>query len=216
MKKIILVLMSLALFSLILCGCGAAESEDTDPTSLIIGTWSNEEAGVVTQFRDDGTYTTAMYGETVLEDTYTTEKADDYNIILTTGEGDVIEICFVDENTLTSEDATMIRVTQNEYIPEEGNTEEGSSEEYVAYPEELVLGTWALDNSVIEFDESGYAYIYEDGEESTYTYELSPIDDSSVTITLIDVDGSTSSETAVFYDSDTMVLGDTTFTRSMG
>ena len=54
------------------------------------------------------------------------------------------------------------------------------------------------------------------GEESTYTFELSPIDDSSLTITLIDADGSSSSETAVFYDSDTMVIGDTTFIRSVG
>lgn len=211
MKKFILIFMSLALFSLILCGCVASESESADPTALIIGTWSNEEAGVVTQFREDGTYTTSVYGETVLEDTYTAEKVDDYSIIVTTGEGEVMKISFPDEYTLTTEDVTMIRVTQNEYIPEEGD-----SEEYVPSPEELILGTWALDNSVMEFDESGNAYIYEDGEESTYTYELSPIDDSSLTITLIDADGSSSSETAVFYDSDTMVIGDTTFVRSVG
>ena len=211
MKKITLIFMSLALFSLILCGCGASESESADPTALIIGTWSNEEAGVVTQFREDGTYTTSVYGDTVLEDTYTAEKVDDYSITVTTGEGEVMEISFPDEYTLTTEDVTMIRVTQNEYIPEEGD-----SEEYVPSPEELILGTWALDNSVMEFDESGYAYNYEDGEESTYTYELSPIDDSSLTITLIDADGSSSSETAVFYDSDTMVIGDTTFVRSVG
>ena len=118
---------------------------------------------------------------------------------------------FPDENTLTSEDVTMIRVTQNEYNPENGD-----SGEYVASPAELVIGTWTVDNSVMEFDESGYAYIYEDGEESTYTYELSPIDDSSITITLIDADGSTSSETAVFNDSNTMVIGDTTFIRTVG
>ena len=211
MKKIILVFMSLALFSLILCGCGAGESESADPTALIIGTWSNEETGVVTQFREDGTYTTAVYGETVLEDTYTAKKVDDYSIIVTTGEGEVIEISFPDEYTLTTEDVTMIRVTQNEYVPEESD-----SEEYVASPEEIIIGTWALDNSVMEFDENGYAYIYENGEETTYNYELSPIDERSLIITLIDADGSSSSETAVFYDSDTMVIGDTTFIRSVG
>ena len=211
MKKFLLVLMTLAMFSLILCGCGTEESETPDPTMLIIGSWSNEEAGVLTTFRDDGTYTTKMNGEIVLEDTYTTEKVDDYTITVSTGEGEVIEISFPDENTLTSEDTTMIRVTQDETIPENED-----AEEYVSSPAELLLGTWAVDNSVMEFDADGYAYIYEDGEESEYTYELSPIDDSSITITLIDYDGSASSETAVFYDADTMSIGDVIFTRSMG
>ena len=211
MKKITLVFMSVALFSLILSGCGGSKSEAVDPTALIIGTWSDEETGVVTQFREDGTCTTSEYGQTILEDTYTAEKVDDDSIIVITGEGEVIRISFPDEYTLTSEDVTMVRVTQNEFIPEEGENEDD-----VASPEELLLGTWALDNSVIEFDENGYAYIYEDGEESVYTYELSPIDDSSITIDLIDVDGSVSSETAVFYDADTLLIGDTVFTRSVG
>lgn len=211
MKKITLVFMSVALFSLILSGCGGGKSESVDPTALIIGTWSDEETGVVTQFREDGTCTTSEYGETILEDTYTAEKVDEDSIIVITGQGEEIRINFPDEYTLTSEDVTMVRVTQNESIPEEGE-----NEDYVASPEELLLGTWALDNSVIEFDENDYAYIYEDGEESVYTYELSPIDDSSITIDLIDVDGSVSSETAVFYDEDTLLIGDTVFTRSVG
>jgi len=211
MKKILLVLMSLAMFSLILCGCGAEESEAPDPAMLLIGSWSNEEAGVLTTFREDGTYTTKMNGETVLEDTYTTEKVDDYTIIVSTGEGEVIEISFPDEYTLTSEDTTMIRVTQDETIAENED-----AEEYIPSPAELLLGTWAVDDSVMEFDADGYAYIYEDGEETEYTYELSPIDDSSITITLIDYDGSASSETAVFYDADTLGIGDLIFIRSVG
>ena len=211
MKKILLVIMCLAMFSLILCGCGSDKSNAPDPEMLLIGSWSNEEAGVVTTFRDDGTYTTKMDGETVLEDTYTTEKVDDYTITVTTGEGEVIEISFPDEYTLTSEDTTMIRVTQDESIPENED-----AEEYVPSPAELLLGTWSVDNSVMEFDANGYAYIYEDGEETEYTYETSPIDDSSITITLIDYDGSASSETAVFYDADTLGIGDVIFVRSVG
>ena len=211
MKKILLVIMCLAMFSLILCGCGSDKSDAPDPEMLLIGSWSNEEAGVVTTFRDDGTYTTKMDGETVLEDTYTTEKVDDYTITVTTGEGEVIEISFPDEYTLTSEDTTMIRVTQDESIPENED-----AEEYVPSPAELLLGTWSVDNSVMEFDANGYAYIYEDGEETEYTYETSPIDDSSITITLIDYDGSASSETAVFYDADTLGIGDVIFVRSVG
>jgi len=211
MKKILLVSMCLAMFSLILCGCGSDKSDAPDPEMLLIGSWSNEEAGVVTTFRDDGTYTTKMDGETVLEDTYTTEKVDDYTITVTTGEGEVIEISFPDEYTLTSEDTTMIRVTQDESIPENED-----AEEYVPSPTELLLGTWSVDNSVMEFDANGYAYIYEDGEETEYTYETSPIDDSSLTITLIDYDGSASSETAVFYDADTLGIGDVIFVRSVG
>jgi len=211
MKKILLVLMSLAMFSLILCGCGAEESEAPDPAMLLIGSWSNEEAGVVTTFREDGTYTTAMYGETVLEDTYTAEIVDDYTVIVSTGEGEVIQISFPDEYTLTSEGTTMVRVTQDETIPENED-----AEEYIPSPAELLLGTWAVDDSVMEFDADGYAYIYEDGEETEYTYELSPIDDSSITITLIDYDGSASSETAVFYDADTLGIGDLIFIRSVG
>ena len=211
MKKILLVIMCLAMFSLILCGCGSDKSDAPDPEMLLIGSWSNEEAGVVTTFRDDGTYTTKMDGETVLEDTYTTEKVDDYTITVTTGEGEVIEISFPDEYTLTSEDTTMIRVTQDESIPENED-----AEEYVPSTAELLLGTWSVDNSVMEFDANGYAYIYEDGEETEYTYETSPIDDSSLTITLIDYDGSASSETAVFYDADTLGIGDVIFVRSVG
>ncbi len=211
MKKILLVIMCLAMFSLILCGCGSDKSDAPDPEMLLIGSWSNEEAGVVTTFRDDGTYTTKMDGETVLEDTYTTEKVDDYTITVTTGEGEVIEISFPDEYTLTSEDTTMIRVTQDESIPENED-----AEEYVPSPAELLLGTWSVDNSVMEFDANGYAYVYEDGEETEYTYETSPIDDSSLTITLIDYDGSASSETAVFYDADTLGIGDVIFVRSVG
>ena len=211
MKKILLVIMCLAMFSLILCGCGSDKSDAPDPEMLLIGSWSNEEAGVVTTFRDDGTYTTKMDVETVLEDTYTTEKVDDYTITVTTGEGEVIEISFPDEYTLTSEDTTMIRVTQDESIPENED-----AEEYVPSTAELLLGTWSVDNSVMEFDANGYAYIYEDGEETEYTYETSPIDDSSLTITLIDYDGSASSETAVFYDADTLGIGDVIFVRSVG
>lgn len=208
-KKILFILMSMALLTAILCGCGDSAAEASDPTKLIIGTWSNEEAGIVTQFKEDGTYTTSQYGEIVLADEYTTEKIDNSSITITTGEGETVEITFVDENTIKSEDATLIRVTQNEYIPEEKN-----AEDYSASPEELVIGTWVLDNSSMEFDENGFVYINEDGESSTYTYELSGIDDSSMTITLIGTDGTTSSETAVFYDHDTLTIGDTTFSRA--
>ncbi len=211
MKKILPVLMCLAMFTLIFSGCGSDKSDAPDPEKLLIGSWSNEEAGVLTTFREDGTYTTKMNGEIVLEDTYTTEKVDDYSITVSTGEGEVIQISFPDENTLTSEDTTMLRVTQDESIPE--NEDAGESDSSLA---DLLIGTWAVDNSVMEFDANGYAYIYEDGEESDYTYELSPIDDSSITITLIDADGSTSSETAVFYDADTLGIGDIVFVRSVG
>lgn len=208
-KKILFILMSVALLSTILCGCGDSASKANDPTKLIIGSWSNEEAGIVTQFKEDGSYTTSQYGEIVLADTYTAEKIDESSITITTGEGETLEIIFVDENTIKSEDATLIRVTQNEYIPEENN-----AEDYSASPEELVIGTWVLDSSSMEFDDNGNVYIYEDGESSTYTYELSVIDDSSITITLIDIDGTTSSETAVFYDNDTLTIGDSTFSRA--
>lgn len=208
-KKILLILMTIALFSLILCACGDSGSESSDPTALIIGSWSNEEAGVVTEFKDDGTYTTAQYGEIVLSDTYTVEKIDDSSIVITTGEGDSFEVVFTDEYTIVSGDATLIRVSQNEYIPEAEDTEDSS-----ASPETLIIGKWVLDESSMEFSENGYVYIYEDGSESTYTYELSPIDESSLTITIIDVDGTPSSETAVFYDYDTLTIGDTTFSRA--
>ena len=208
-KKILFILMSVALLSTILCGCGDNAAKPSDPTKLIIGSWSNEEAGIVTQFKEDGTYTTSQNGEIILADEYTTEKIDNSSITLTTGEGETVEITFVDENTIKSEDATLIRVTQNEYIPEEKNAEDNS-----ASPVELVIGTWVLDNSSMEFDENGNVYINEDGESSTYTYMISSIDDSSMTITLIDIDGTTSSETAVFYDHDTLTIGDSTFSRA--
>lgn len=208
-KKMQLILMTIALFCLILCACGNSESELNDPTELIIGSWSNEEYGVVTEFKEDGTYTTSQYGGVILSDRYTAEKIDNSSIVITTGEGETFEVVFTDENTITSEDATLIRVVQNEYIPEA----EGTEDVFVA-PETLIIGKWVLDNASIEFDEDGYVYIYEDGEESTYTYELATIDERSITLTIIDVDGSASSETAVFYDYDTLNIGDTTFSRA--
>lgn len=208
-KNTIAILICIALFSVMLCSCGDSGTESSDPTALIIGTWRNEEAGVVTEFKEDGSFTTTQNGEIVLSDAYTVEKVDDTCITLTTGEGVTLEIVFTDENTIQSEDATLTRVPQNEL-----NSDPEKKEDSASSPETLIIGKWVVDNSSIEFDKNGSVYINEDGEESTYTYELNGIDETSVTITLIDADGTTSSETAVFSGDDILMIGDTSFSRA--
>lgn len=190
-----------------------AEEAVLDSSFSIVGRWSNEEVDVTTEFFKDGTYKTEQGGSELLSDTYTTEVVDSKTLLVKTGQGDSFEIVFIDEYTFESDGATMVRVTQNESIPE--NEDAG---DYVA--EELIIGIWGNDDGYMEFDTFGTLTVVEESstgdlETSTFPYTVTTIDDTTIEITITDADGTTASETAYFEDSQTMVMGDTTFTREI-
>ncbi len=204
------ILISAALLTVMLCACGDKTTPNApDPTALIVGIWNNAEDKVVTEFNADGTCSTVQNGETIYTDTYTVEKVDDSTIIVTTGDGQTMEITFVDENTFTYEGATITRATG-----EEQDTAPENSEESANTPETLIIGTWTAEGSSIEFREDGTAVtVDENGGTGEFTYKLETSPDSTFTISLIDIDGTSSSETSSFQGSDTLMIGETAFSR---
>lgn len=217
MKKILAILFSAALLAALLCACGGSATEDaandtadSDPSSLIVGYWYNADADVYTDFSEDGTCSTIQNGETVYSDTYTVEKVDDTSIIVTTGDGQTMEISFVDDNTFVYEGTTIIRITEEN----QGDASENSDDSAVS-PETLIIGTWAVESSSIAFYEDGTAYtVDENGETGEFTYELTSAGDGTFTITLFDTDGTSSSENSYFIDNDTLMIGDSQFYRA--
>ena len=216
-KKILAILLCVALLAVVLCACGGNTTEEaaneaaaSDPAALIVGYWYNAEADVYTDFSEDGICSTVQNGETVYSDTYTVEKVDDTSIIVTTGDGQTMEISFVDDNTFVYEGTTITRITE-----ENQGAESDESEDFAASPETLIMGTWAVEGSSIEFYVDGTAFtVDENGETGEFAYELVSAGDGTFTITLFDTDGTPTSETCYFVDNDTLVIGDSQFYRA--
>ena len=216
-KKISAILLCVALLSVVLCACGGSTNEEAsnetaaaDPTTLIVGYWYNAEADVYTDFSEDGICSTVQNGETVYSDTYIVEKVDDTSIIVTTGDGQTMEISFVDDNTFVYEGTTITRITEENQGPASD-----PSEDSAASPETLIIGTWAVEGSSIEFYEDGTAYtVDENAGTGEFTYELASAGDGTFTITLFDTDGTSSSEISYFVDNNTLVIGDSQFYRA--
>ncbi len=230
-KNVVILIVSIVMISAMLCSCAktpqtakpsaaattavqpsedaSGQGESNDSSLSIVGRWSNEESDVTTEFFEDGTYKTEQGGDTILSDTYTSEVVDSNTLLLKTGQGDSLEIVFIDEYTIQSEGATMVRVTQNESIPE--NEDSGSS------LESLIIGIWVSADGAMEFDASGTLTVVESNNEdvSSYPYTIVAIDDSTIEITITDFDGTTSTETAYFEDTATLIMGDTTFIREI-
>ena len=217
-KRALGILTCAALLVVVLCACGdKAETapEASDPTALIVGLWNNAENKVITEFNADGTCSTIQFGETVYSDTYTVEKVDDSSIIVTTGDGQTMEITFVDDNTFIYEGTTITRITEeNQDVESEDDQENEYTEEAAISPETLILGTWTAGGSNIDFYNDGTAFtVDESGETGDFTYAIAISGDGTFTSTLIDVDGTSSSENAYFIDENTLMIGDTAFSR---
>lgn len=210
-KNIWLAIMIVALLLGTLSACGSGNtSAASDPVSLLVGSWNNEEAGVVTTFSGDGTFTTVQNGETILQSTYTAKKVDSTTITVTTGDGQSMTIVFEDDNTIKSEDTILIRLSEDT-APAQTDENTGTATSL----ETLIIGIWSSESGNIEFSADGNVYSNDsDGNAVSYTYTVTPIDSASVTVTITDTDGTASSETVVFQDNDTMTLGDTTFYRA--
>lgn len=212
-KRILAVLFCTALLFVVLCACGGSATEEataSDPTALIVGYWYNADADVYTDFSEDGICSTVQNGETVYSETYTVEKLDDTSIIVTTGDGQSMEISFVDDNTFVYEGTTIIRITE-----ENQDVSSDTTDDSEVSPETLIIGTWSAEGSSIEFYEDGTAYTAdEDAGTGEFTYELASAGDGTFTITLFDTDGTSSSETSYFVDNDTLVIGESQFYRA--
>ena len=219
-KRILAILTSVLLLSVVLCACGGdAQSDSADPTALIIGQWYAEDTEAFSEFNEDGTCSTVQYGETIYSGTYTVEKIDDTTILVTTDNGQAMEISFIDENTFVYDGSTIIRVTEENQdgglAPAEEPAEEPEEELAEFDPEIMVVGVWAANGSSIEFYQDGSAYTVDEyGETSELYYTLEAAADGSFTITLFDAEGNGSSEVCYFVDDNTLVIGDSTFYRA--
>lgn len=219
-KRILAILTSVLLLSVVLCACGGdAQSDSADPTALIIGQWYAEDTEAFSEFNEDGTCSTDQYGETIYSGTYTVEKIDDTTILVTTDNGQAMEISFIDENTFVYDGSTIIRVTEEnqdgDLAPAEEPAEEPEEEPTEFDPEIMVVGVWAANGSSIEFYQDGSAYTVDEyGETSEFYYLLETAADGSFTITLVDAEGNESSEVCYFVDDNTLVIGDSTFYRA--